>query len=86
MKISLHYIQKQEVSDMKTLDAITGLLVIIGALNWGLVAVARFDLVAAVLGMEFGQVSAITAVVYALVGLSGLYQAVTLRALKPALA
>lgn len=86
MKISLHYIQKQEVSDMKTLDAITGLLVIIGALNWGLVAVARFDLVAAVFGMEFGQVSAITAVVYALVGLSGLYQAVTLRALKPALA
>lgn len=86
MKINLHYIQKQEVSDMKTLDAITGLLVIVGALNWGLVAVARFDVVAAVFGMEFGQVSAITAVVYALVGLSGLYQAVTLRALRPALA
>ena len=86
MKMNLHYIQKQEVSDMKTLDAITGLLVIVGALNWGLVAVARFDVVAAVFGMEFGQVSAITAVVYALVGLSGLYQAVTLRALRPALA
>ena len=71
---------------MKTLDAMTGLLVIVGALNWGLVAIARFDLVAAVFGLEFGQVSAITTVVYLLVGLSGLYQAVTLRALKPALA
>jgi uncharacterized membrane protein YuzA (DUF378 family) len=86
MKTNVHYIQRQEVSDMKTLDAITGLLVVVGALNWGLVAIARFDLVAAIFGMEFGQVSAITAVVYALVGLSGLYQAVTLRALKPALA
>lgn len=69
---------------MKTLDAITGVLVIVGALNWGLVGIARFDLVAAVFGMEFGEVSAITAVVYALVGVSGLYQAATLRALKPA--
>jgi uncharacterized protein len=84
MKRNVHYIQMQEVRDMKTLDAITGLLVIVGALNWGLVAVARFDLVAAVFGMEFGQVSAITVAVYLLVGLSGLYQAATLRALKPA--
>jgi hypothetical protein len=69
---------------MKSLDLVTGLLVIVGALNWGLVGVARFDLVAAVFGQQFGQVSALTAVVYALVGLSAVYQLVTMRALKPA--
>jgi uncharacterized protein len=69
---------------MKALHTITALLVVVGALNWGLVAVARFDLVAAVFGMTFGQVSAITAVVYLLVALSGLYQAATLWTVKPA--
>ena len=69
---------------MKALDVITGVLVVVGALNWGLVAVAQFDLVAALFGMDFGQVSALTAVVYGLVGISGFYQLVNLRALKPA--
>lgn len=63
---------------------ITGVLVVVGALNWGLVAVARFDLVATVFGLAFGQVSALTAIVYGLVGVSGIYQLVNLRALKPA--
>lgn len=71
---------------MKTLDLITGVLVVVGALNWGLVAIARFDLVATIFGMEFGQVSALTALVYGLVGLSGIYQLFSLRAPKPALA
>lgn len=69
---------------MKSLDLVTGVLVIVGALNWGLVGIAQFDLVAAVFGMAFGEVSALSAVVYALVGLSGVYQLVTMRALKPA--
>jgi uncharacterized membrane protein YuzA (DUF378 family) len=60
---------------MKGLDIIAAALVIVGALNWGLVAVARFDLVAALFGMQFGEVSAITAVVYGLVALAGIYQA-----------
>ena len=60
---------------MKQLDVIAAVLVVVGALNWGLVAVARFDLVAALLGMSFGEVSPLTAVVYGLVGLAGLYQA-----------
>ena len=51
------------------------MLVVVGALNWGLVAVARFDLVAALSGLSFGQISGPTAVVYALVGLAGAYQA-----------
>jgi uncharacterized membrane protein YuzA (DUF378 family) len=69
---------------MKTLDVITGVLLVVGALNWGLVAVAQFDLVAALFGMQFGEVSALTAVVYGLVGLSGIYQLVNVLALKPA--
>lgn len=61
--------------DLKQLDVIAAVLVVVGALNWGLVAVARFDLVAALFGMSFGDVSAMSAVVYALVGAAGLYQA-----------
>jgi uncharacterized membrane protein YuzA (DUF378 family) len=60
---------------MKVIDVVASVLVIVGALNWGLVAVAQFDLVAALFGLSFGEVSALTAVVYALVGASGLYQA-----------
>ena len=60
---------------MKQIDVIAAVLVVVGALNWGLVAVARFDLVAALFGMNFGEVSALTAVVYGLVGAAGLYQA-----------
>ena len=64
---------------MKTLKMIAAVLVIVGALNWGLVALAHFDLVAALLGMSFGQTSVLSSLVYGLVGLSGLYQLVELR-------
>jgi uncharacterized membrane protein YuzA (DUF378 family) len=60
---------------MKVIDAVAAVLVVVGALNWGLVAAARFDLVAALFGLPFGSVSAPTAVVYGLVGAAGLYQA-----------
>ena len=63
---------------MKSLDLVSALLVIVGALNWGLVGLARIDLVAALFGMRFGETSAVTAVVYGLVGLAGAYQALTL--------
>jgi uncharacterized membrane protein YuzA (DUF378 family) len=59
---------------MKTIDVLAAVLVVVGALNWGLVALARLDLVAALFGMRFGEVSALSAVVYGLVGLAGLYQ------------
>jgi len=45
-------------------------LVIIGALNWGLIGFFRFDLVAAIFG---GQLTAISRIVYALVGLAGIW-------------
>ena len=63
---------------MKTFKVIAAVLVIVGALNWGQVALAHFDLVAALLGMSFGQTSVLSSLVYGLVGLSGLYQLVTL--------
>lgn len=45
-------------------------LVIIGAINWGLIGFFNFDLVAALFG---GQDSLISRIIYSLVGLSGLY-------------
>ena len=60
---------------MKQIDVAAAVLVVVGALNWGLIAVARFDLVATLFGMQFGEVSALSAVVYGLVGLAGAYQA-----------
>jgi hypothetical protein len=46
------------------------------------VAVAHFDLVAAIFGMKFGETSAFSSVVYGLVGLAALYQAVSFRAIQ----
>jgi len=66
---------------MKTLDVVAVVLVIVGALNWGLVAVAHFDLVATVFGMKFGEVSALSAVVYGLVAVAGVYHAVSIKAM-----
>jgi uncharacterized membrane protein YuzA (DUF378 family) len=64
---------------MKQLDVLATVLVVVGALNWGLVGFAGFDLVAALFGMRFGETSPITSVVYGLVGLAGVYQAVTVK-------
>ena len=58
---------------MKKLDMLAGALVIVGAVNWGLVAVAEFDLVAALFGLDFGETNALTRVVYGLVGISGVW-------------
>jgi uncharacterized membrane protein YuzA (DUF378 family) len=58
---------------MKIINALAATLVIVGALNWGLVALAKFDLVAEIFGLEFGETNAATRVVYGLVGLAGVY-------------
>ena len=63
---------------MKALRSVTGALVIVGALNWGLVAVAKFDLVAAIFGLEFGETNGLTRIVYGLVGLSAIVHAAAL--------
>ena len=59
---------------MKVLDIIAAVLLVVGGLNWGLVAVAEFDLVAWVVGLSFGETNALSRVVYGLVGLSAVYQ------------
>ena len=64
---------------MKQLDVLSTALIVIGALNWGLVGLAQFDLVAAIFGMRFGETSALTSIVYTLVGLAGVYQAVAFK-------
>jgi hypothetical protein len=63
---------------MKTFKVAAAVLVIAGALNWGLIALTHFDLVAELLGMKFGQTSLLSSLVYGLVGLGGAYQLVTL--------
>ena len=59
---------------MKKLDVTAAALVIVGGLNWGLVAVAEFDLVAALVGLQFGETNALSRAVYGLVGLAAVYQ------------
>ncbi|MBE5886715.1 MAG: DUF378 domain-containing protein [Lachnospiraceae bacterium] len=53
----------------RIINAIALTLVIVGAVNWGLIGFLGFDLVAAL----FGDMSGLSRVVYALVGLAGLY-------------
>ena len=52
------------------MDRISLILVIIGAINWGLIALFQFDLVASLFG---GQDASLSRLVYGLVGLAGLY-------------
>ena len=66
---------------MKLLDVLVTVLLVVGAINWGLVGLAQFDLVAAIFGMRFGETSPLSSVVYALVGLAGLYHAVAFKGL-----
>lgn len=66
---------------MRKLDLAAIALVVVGALNWGLVAVAEFDLVAALFGLEFGQTNAATRIVYGLVGVSAVWVIVRIRSL-----
>jgi uncharacterized membrane protein YuzA (DUF378 family) len=57
---------------LNVLDWITLILVIVGGLNWGLVGIFEFDLVAAI----FGVMGIISRIVYILVGLSAIYLAI----------
>lgn len=54
---------------MKVIDTIALILIIIGAINWGLVGIFNFNLVEAI----FGGLSVITRIIYILVGISGLW-------------
>ena len=54
---------------MKIIDKIALVLIIIGAINWGLIGFFKFDLVATI----FGEMSIVSRIIYALVGISGLW-------------
>lgn len=54
---------------MKTIDYIALILVIIGAINWGLIGFLGFDLVRVI----FGDMTLVSRIIYAVIGISGLY-------------
>lgn len=63
---------------MKSLDVIAAVLLVVGGLNWGLVGLFGFDLVATL----FGAMSPLSRIVYVLVGLSAAYQGLGLKAIQ----
>ena len=58
---------------MEMLQVAAIVLAAVGALNWGLVGLAKFDLVATVTGSKFGQVNPLSRIVYILVMAAGLF-------------
>ena len=54
---------------MKVLDYIMLIFVAVGAINWGLIGFFEFNLI----GLLFGDVSIVSRIIYAIVGLAGLY-------------
>jgi hypothetical protein len=68
---------------LKQLDRIAIALLVIGGLNWGLVGLANFDLVAAITGAgNFGNKNALGALIYTLVGLSAVYRLAAWKAIE----
>jgi len=61
-------------------DTLALVLVIIGAINWGLIGLFSFDLVASLFG---GQTALLSRIVYSLVGLAGLYSITFLMGNRP---
>ena len=61
---------------MKILDIITAVLIVVGGLNWGLWGAFQFDLVATIGGGNTGMLARL---VYCLVGLAAVYQALSVK-------
>jgi uncharacterized membrane protein YuzA (DUF378 family) len=76
MKIKIKTFKKG--GKMKKLDVIMALLLVVGGLNWGLVGLLNFDLVATILG----NMSILSRIIYAVVGISALYQALQWKAMQ----
>lgn len=62
------------MNTLSTVDWVALVLVVVGGVNWGLVAAADLDLVA----LLFGDMSMLARIVYGLVGLSAIYVAISL--------
>jgi len=63
---------------MRKIDVLAAVLLVVGGLNWGLVGLLSFDLVAKL----FGEMSLLSRVVYSLVGLAAVYQAMGWKAIQ----
>ncbi len=61
---------------MEVIYTICYILTFIGALNWGLVGLFKFDLVAKIVGKKFGEVNTISRLVYVLVLIGGIIAAI----------
>jgi uncharacterized membrane protein YuzA (DUF378 family) len=66
-------------TEMKSIDVIAAVILLVGGLNWGLVGLFKFDLVATLLG---GQTANLARIVYVLVGLSAVYQGLAIKAIQ----
>jgi hypothetical protein len=63
---------------LKSLDVVSWILLVVGGLNWGLVGFFEFNLVAAI----FGEMTILSRIIYAAVGLSALYELATLKRIQ----
>jgi len=63
---------------MKSMDVVVAALLVVGGLNWGLVGLLRFDLVATLLG----DATMLSRLVYMVVGICALYQVIQWKAIQ----
>ena len=63
---------------MKSMDVVVATLLVVGGINWGLVGLLRFDLVATLLG----DATVLSRLVYTVVGLCALYQVIQWKAIQ----
>lgn len=76
----LRHLEVLRMNSLSMLDWVALVLVIVGGVNWGLVALMDLDLVA----MLFGDMTMVSRIVYGLVGASAVYMAVVARSLSKA--
>ena len=62
--------ENAEKEKIKSMDSIALILIVIGALNWGLIGIFQFDVVAAIFG---GMSTVVSRIIYTLVGLAGIW-------------
>lgn len=60
-------------SIIRGVDWLAGALLLVGALNWGLIAFTSVDVLAGIGGLSFGETNVVNRFLYALIGLSGLW-------------
>ncbi|MCY3657498.1 MAG: DUF378 domain-containing protein [Caldilineaceae bacterium] len=64
---------------MEMVQTIAIILAAVGALNWGLVGLFKFDLVALIAGgLKFGDVNALSRIIYVLVAIAGIISVIGL--------